>query len=427
MGAAALVAPNEAAYVFGGAGRRKNAGNKKAFGGFFGSDENGKRDDSDDDDETIAVRCLDLTTDPGLADGVRERVSGKHKHRGKKRGHMEWIDLSDASDTTAVVSCSVENEIANRLNETGLGDENGSQMDVDAVVVIDNEILQQGDSPSAPGVPGDGDVSGSITSSEHSQRTLAFPCARAHHSATLVGGEVYVFGGSRVGGSTGASDSGKVLGDLWAFDGAEGTWRECHGEREDADGAAGAGGKVTTVPSTRKTKPVADTKWRGVKAPCPRSGHVAGAVDDRFLVVFGGDGCDPGASGSGLADQHVHVFDTFAQAWVETKVGGKPPAPRSGHAACVLGNSLFITGGGDGTEARPETHKLDCASAKEGVYVWSVVNSGVGEGQKSAAGLEGASLVPFKSATGEFLVAFGGSDGTCVGDVRVMRVSYLGK
>jgi hypothetical protein len=52
-----------------------------------------------------------------------------------------------------------------------------------------------------------------------------------------------------------------------------------------------------------------------------------------------------------------------------------------------------------------------------------VVNTGVGDGQASAAGREGASLVPFRGATGEFLVAFGGSDGTCRGDVRVMRVS----
>ena len=175
-----------------------------------------------------------------------------------------------------------------------------------------------------------------------------------------------------------------------------------------------------------KTKPLpaAETAWHG--APSPRSGHVAGAADDRFLLIFGGDESPSdtgGSSGGRLADTQTHVFDTWAQRWVRVAVTGKPPAPRAGHAACALGGGWYVSGGGDHREARPETYRLDVRDAAEGRYHWQVVNTGVGDGQASAAGREGASLVPFRGATGEFLVAFGGSDGTCRGDVRVMRVS----
>jgi hypothetical protein len=223
---------------------------------------------------------------------------------------------------------------------------------------------------------------------------------------------VYVFGGSRVAGD---GQSGAALGDLWAFNGAEGTWRLVTGAGDPGGVVGGAGAKA-------KTLPVADTKWHG--APSPRSGHVAGAADDRFLLIFGGDESgSPGGSSSRLADTQTHVFDTWAQRWVQAKVTGKPPAPRAGHAACALGGAWYVSGGGDHREARPETFRLDTRNAAEGRYHWQVVNTGVGDGQALAAGREGMSLVPFRGTTGEFLVAFGGSDGTCRGDVRVMRVS----
>ena len=245
--------------------------------------------------------------------------------------------------------------------------------------------------------------------SAHRTRTspdAAGPRARVHHSATLVGGEVYVFGGSSVAGD---GKGGEALGDLWAFDGAEGTWRL-------VTGAGDPGGVVGGASTKTKTLPVADTAWHG--APSPRSGHVAGAADDRFLLIFGGD-----ESPSRLADTRTHVFDTWAQRWVQVEVTGKPPAARAGHAACALGGAWYVSGGGDHREARPETYRLDTRRAAEGLYHWQVVNTGVGDGQASAAGREGMSLVPFRGTTGEFLVAFGGSDGTCRGDVRVMRVS----
>ena len=378
-GAAALVAPNDAAYVFGGAAGSRARG----LGGLFGS----WRDDDDEKENggrhasggrgSMPVRVLDLTEDPGPPDagddprGATGRGVGAKKRGGAKKRPMEWIDAV-AEDAR------VEN------------------LDEILDVVVDDEMAVTPD-----GSPAE--------KSAHRTRTspdAAGPRARVHHSATLVGGEVYVFGGSSVAGD---GKGGEALGDLWAFDGAEGTWRLVTGAGDPGGVVGGAGTKT-------KTLPVADTAWHG--APSPRSGHVAGAADDRFLLIFGGD-----ESPSRLADTRTHVFDTWAQRWVQVEVTGKPPAARAGHAACALGGAWYVSGGGDHREARPETYRLDTRRAAEGLYHWQVVNTGVGDGQASAAGREGMSLVPFRGTTGEFLVAFGGSDGTCRGDVRVMRVS----
>ena len=43
--------------------------------------------------------------------------------------------------------------------------------------------------------------------------------------------------------------------------------------------------------------------------------------------------------------EQLHVFDTWAQWWIEPSTTGKPPAPRSGHAGCVIGKHWYIAGG----------------------------------------------------------------------------------
>lgn len=310
-GAAAVVAPNQAAYVFGGAERTAVA-----------EVSDGSSTDEPEPDptkEVMRARCLDLAEDPGPNPGLSAAKA------------MDWIDATAAS--------------------------------------------------SGPG-----------------------PCPRAHHTATLVGGDVYVFGGIRTHGDGGAAwgvRQDETLGDLWAFDGAEGAWRLVDGN--------GPSGGVVGSEGVRVLPPTAP--------PSPRAGHVAAAADDRFLLVFGG------ADGNAMADAELHVFDTWAQRWIEPSTTGKPPAPRSGHAGCVIGKHWYIAGGGDNTAARPETHRLETHAARAGEYHWSVVNPGTGEGQAEAVGKEGLSLVPFRGATGDFLVAFGGSDGKCTDAVRVMRVS----
>jgi hypothetical protein len=390
IGAAALVAPNDAAYVFGGAEKARTP--KRGFGGFLSrgdDDDQGEEDGGDSETRNrVTVRCLDLTEDPGPPDAeLGGRIPAKHGGGGpRKKKRMEWIDGA-AEDGAAGLESEASKKTSNAL-AAQTRDVNVKQEGVIDVLIDDAMTSSASDS--------------SATLVAQNARVPQEPCARAHHTASLVGGEVYVFGGSRVGGGGDAGDS--ILGDLWAFDGAEGTWRLVtgHGDRGGVVGGAG--------PRT-KALPVVD-------APSPRTGHVAGVADDRFLLIFGGD-----EDGCRLADTKTHVFDSWSQRWVDVRITGKPPRARSGHASCVVDAHWYVSGGGDDREARPETYRLDLSDAAQGKYHWTVVNTGVGDGQAAAAGREGMTLVPFRGATGEFLVAFGGSDGTCHGDVRVMRVS----
>ena len=77
---------------------------------------------------------------------------------------------------------------------------------------------------------------------------------------------MYVFGGCAC--AAGDERGGEALGDLWAFNGAEGTWRL-------VTGAGDPGGVVGGASAKTKPLPAAETAWHG--APSPRSGHVAGA------------------------------------------------------------------------------------------------------------------------------------------------------
>ena len=243
----------------------------------------------------------------------------------------------------------------------------------------------------------------------------AGPCPRMHHTATTIGGEIFVFGGVRLdvsGGNnsgTGASAAEEeTLGDLWAYNVEDLEWRLV-----DADGNEGfneGDGVAATRDGDAGPLPAADAP------PTPRAGHVAAAVADRFLLIWGG------AAGNALSDRDLHVYDVQARRWIKPMVTGQSPKQRSGHAGCLLDSYWYVAGGGDNTSARPETYRLETKDAKNGLYHWNVVNPGT-DTQAAAAGREGLSLVPFRGVTGDFIVAFGGSDGKCRGDVYVMRVS----
>ena len=94
----------------------------------------------------------------------------------------------------------------------------------------------------------------------------------------MIGGDVYVFGGVMLGADNAERrDDDVVLGDLWAYDGAEGTWRLVHrGERSTGMSSSSLGGGKAQLPPAEAP-------------PCPRAGHCACAVDDRFLLIWGGD------------------------------------------------------------------------------------------------------------------------------------------
>eukprot|EP00698_Gefionella_okellyi_P011549 TRINITY_DN304_c0_g1_i1.p1 TRINITY_DN304_c0_g1~~TRINITY_DN304_c0_g1_i1.p1 ORF type:complete len:493 (+),score=148.34 TRINITY_DN304_c0_g1_i1:636-2114(+) len=124
------------------------------------------------------------------------------------------------------------------------------------------------------------------------------PPARAGHSATMIGGKMYIFGG-------GLGQS--VFNDLWIYDPDTQQWQ------------------CPTVSGT---------------APTPRAGHSAVCVGETNLLVFGGGDISH-------VDNQLFVFDTEMLEWRQPTVRGIAPQPRAGHSAVCSGNYVFILGGGD--------------------------------------------------------------------------------
>ena len=340
-GAAAVVAPNDAAYVFGGSTRRNETGAAAAA----------DADEKDAASEVASVRCRDLAElDDSLTSGHRKKSASRSKRTAR------WIDAS-----------------AERTPETG-------------------------------------------------------PCPRAHHTATLVGGEVYVFGGTRLGPGGSALDrenlwrgEEETLGDLWAYDGAEGSWRRCPGRGPPGGvvGSKGGGGSGEKGGSS---------SWdpEPTEAAPPRAGHVACAADDRFLLVFGG------AAGHALADADVHAYDTWSHRWVK-------PRAVTGSSRRGLVGARGVRGGDAlvrlrrRRQRRGEAGDAPAGDARRGERGVPLERAGPRRGSRRSPGTGGRGRVvlgdlpaPFRGVTGDFIVAFGGSDGKCVDATRAMRVSDWG-
>lgn len=126
------------------------------------------------------------------------------------------------------------------------------------------------------------------------------PSARAGHTLTAVGGQIYLFGGTPTPGTD----------DLWRFDSSTGAFAQVHA-----------------------TNP-----------PPARSSHAAASVDGK-LFVFGG--LSP--SGGGFLDD-VWSFDPPANAWTKVTIVGESPAPRAFHQAVSDGQKIYF-GGGFGTSS----------------------------------------------------------------------------
>ena len=374
-GASAVLAPNGAAYVFGGAERLPDPSGdsgthaaRARLATRLADVKAGRKA------PMMSVRALDLETRPATADDGRARRSPEARRAAVDSEGNVVVVGSDPDDSPAAPTTT----------------DDDSEMEwIDATPYADKENGENG----------------------KDRFTAIAPAPRMLHSATLIGGDVYVFGGVMLGADNAERrDDDVVLGDLWAYDGAEGTWRLVHrGERSTGMSSSSLGGGKAQLPPAEAP-------------PCPRAGHCACAVDDRFLLIWGGDEGEQ----RGMAPVDLHVFDTWANRWVQPTVLGeaRAPKPRSGASSCVVGTRWFISGGGDGAEARPETHALECRDARAGVFQWTLINSASKPEDKEAAGKEKASMVGFRAKSGDFLVMFGGFGGFgCSGLTRVMRVS----
>ncbi|KAK9821109.1 hypothetical protein WJX81_006949 [Elliptochloris bilobata] len=194
------------------------------------------------------------------------------------------------------------------------------------------------------------------------------PTSRGSHSATLVGGRVFVFGGEDA--------SRRPLGELHVLDPASCSWQ----------------------PATTSGVP-----------PSPRSAHTAVAFRDRFLLVFGG-----GSVAACYAD--LHALDTHTMTWSQPAVTGTAPSPRAGHAGALLGDTWYVAGGGNNASGCTDMLALDLGGLGAAPLAWAPVTTAE---PRSAIASEGLSLLAAPAAGA--LVAFGGYNGRYHNTVQVFR------
>lgn len=194
------------------------------------------------------------------------------------------------------------------------------------------------------------------------------PVSRGGQSVTLVGTSLVIFGGQDANRS--------LLNDLHILDLETMTWDEI-----DALG----------VP------------------PSPRSDHAAAVHAERYLLIFGG-----GSHATCFND--LHVLDLQTMEWSRPTQQGEIPSARAGHAGVTVGESWFISGGGDNKSGVSETVVLNMST-----LVWSLVTTVQGRVPLAS---EGLSLV-LRSYNGEdILVSFGGYNGRYSNEVNVLKPSH---
>lgn len=194
------------------------------------------------------------------------------------------------------------------------------------------------------------------------------PRARGGHSATLIGGALWVFGGE--------DSRQRLLGDVHVLDLATMTW---------------------SSPPTSG----------GV--PAPRTRHTAAAFGERFLYVFGG-----GSQATFFND--VHVLDTATLTWSSPAVGGAAPAPRAGHAGGVLDGVWYVVGGGNLGGACLDTLALTLTDPAVAAPTWATCTT---TEPRTALAAEGLSVLAVPAS--KCLVAFGGYDGGYHNSTHVLR------
>ncbi|ORY54830.1 uncharacterized protein BCR38DRAFT_453188 [Pseudomassariella vexata] len=196
------------------------------------------------------------------------------------------------------------------------------------------------------------------------------------HTTTLVGSNVFVFGGC---------DSRACFNELYVLDADSFHWSSPH--------------------------VVGDM-------PVPLRAMTCTAVGKKLIIFGGGDGP--------AYYNDVYVLDTVNFRWHRPRiVGDRAPSARRAHTACLYKNGIYVFGGGDGVRALNDIWRLDVSDIHK--MSWKLV-SGPTSGSPSggmpstdnkpkARGYHTANMV------GSKLIIYGGSDGgECFNDVWVYDV-----
>jgi len=207
------------------------------------------------------------------------------------------------------------------------------------------------------------------------------PALRAH-TTTLVGSNIFVFGGC---------DARACFNELYVLDADAWYW----------------------------------SKPRVVgEAPVPLRAMTCTAVGKKLVVFGGGDGP--------AYYNDVYVLDTVNFRWSRPRMfGDRAPSKRRAHTACLYKNGIYVFGGGDGVRALNDIWRLDvsdvhkmswklvCESSPDKAPTSGGGGGGLGRGdlRPKARGYHTANMVGGK------LIIYGGSDGgECFNDVWVYDV-----
>jgi N-acetylneuraminic acid mutarotase len=197
------------------------------------------------------------------------------------------------------------------------------------------------------------------------------PSLRAH-TTTLIGSNIYVFGGC---------DARACFNDLYVLDADAFYWSRPY--------------------------VVGDV-------PMPLRAMTCTAVGKKLVVFGGGDGP--------TYYNDIYVLDTVNFRWSRPRlVGDRVPSKRRAHTACLYKNGIYVFGGGDGIRALNDIWRLDVGDTTK--MSWKLISSadktpqGAKDYRPKARGYHTANMV------GSKLIIFGGSDGgECFDDVWVYDV-----
>ncbi|KAL2134145.1 hypothetical protein VTI74DRAFT_907 [Chaetomium olivicolor] len=196
------------------------------------------------------------------------------------------------------------------------------------------------------------------------------------HTTTLVGSNVYIFGGC---------DSRACFNELYVLDADAFYWSTPH--------------------------VVGDV-------PVPLRAMTCTAVGKKLVVFGGGDGP--------AYYNDVYVLDTVNFRWTKPRIlGDKAPSKRRAHTACLYKNGIYVFGGGDGVRALNDIWRLDVSDINK--MSWKLISgpstpdgrspANGKDAQPKARGYHTANMVGGK------LIIYGGSDGgECFNDVWVYDV-----
>ncbi|KAK3329439.1 hypothetical protein B0H66DRAFT_24754 [Apodospora peruviana] len=202
------------------------------------------------------------------------------------------------------------------------------------------------------------------------------------HTTTLVGSNVYVFGGC---------DSRACFNALYVLDADAFYW---------------------SVPQVVGEVPV------------PLRAMTCTAVGKKLVIFGGGDGP--------AYYNDVYVLDTVNFRWSRPRIlGDRVPSKRRAHTACLYKNGIYVFGGGDGVRALNDIWRLDVSDITK--MSWKLISGPSSSGGSSESNRSPATATKdlrpkargyhTANMVGSKLIIYGGSDGgECFNDVWVYDV-----